>query len=398
MRGHLRQRGNSWEIVAYAGTEARTGRKKYLRRTVKGTKRDAERELSRLVVEAEDVRAGGETVGELLERWFEIAAPSWTPWTVVQHRSVIDQYLIPKLGAVPLRRLNVEAVDRFYADLRRGGGRGGKPLSPATVRRIHSVLRRALQQAMRWEWLSTNPAALATLPRGYQPEIIPPTPAEVLRLLAIAERDDPDLHCYLRVAASTGARRSQMCGLQWRDVDLDGKSILFARGVVDGPDGVVLKDTKNHRPYRVAIDDSIAGMLLGHQLHCAEIAAACGGELATRAFVFSYEPGGTKPWRPDGVTNRFGRIRRAAGLDHVRLHDLRHYVATALLAAGVSVPTVAGRLGHARSSTTLNVYAHFVAATDHHAAEVLQGLLAGASRVPEREVEPSPERGSVDVD
>ena len=108
MRGHMRKRGKTWEIVAYAGVDA-TGRKKYLRRSVDGTKSEAERELARLVLEADD--QGSETVGELLERWFEIAAPSWTPWTVVQHRSVLDRHLIPRLGDVPVRHLGVHDVD-----------------------------------------------------------------------------------------------------------------------------------------------------------------------------------------------------------------------------------------------------------------------------------------------
>lgn len=372
MRGHMRKRGKTWELVAYAGTDA-GGRKQYLRRTVPGTKREAERELARLVVEADN--QGSETVGELLERWFEIAAPSWTPWTIVQHRSVLDRHLIPHLGPVPVRALDVQAVDQFYGRLRTVGGRGGKPLTPATVRRIHAVLRRALQQAVRWGWLVTNPAALATLPKATPSEVVPPSPADVARLLALAEHEDLDLHCYLRVAASTGARRSQMCGLQWRDVDLGGRSVLFARGVVDGPDGVVLKDTKNGRAYRVAIDDALVDLLVAHRTRVEERAAQVGVQLPASAFVFTYEPDGSKPWRPDGVTTRFGRLRRAAGLEHVRLHDLRHYVATTLLAAGVPITTVAGRLGHARASTTLNVYAHFVAATDQHAADVLADLL-----------------------
>jgi integrase len=140
----------------------------------------------------------------------------------------------------------------------------------------------------------------------------------------------------------------------------------------------VLKDTKNGRAYRVAIDDTLVDFLTEHRKRSEKRAIDADVELPARAFVFSYEPDGSRPWRPDGVTTRFGRIRSAAGLEHFRLHDLRHYVATALLAAGVPVPTVAGRLGHARSSTTLNVYAHFVAATDQHAADVLSALLSSA--------------------
>jgi len=91
--------------------------------------------------------------------------------------------------------------------------------------------------------------------------------------------------------------------------------------------------------------------------------------------VFSHEPGGLIPWTPGNVTKRFQTVREALGYDNVRLHDLRHFTATRLIAAGVPVRTVSGRLGHANPSTTLSVYAHFVEASAQAAAEVMGGLL-----------------------
>ncbi len=91
--------------------------------------------------------------------------------------------------------------------------------------------------------------------------------------------------------------------------------------------------------------------------------------------MVSYEADGSKPWRPDGVTHRWIRWRKSVGLDGVRLHDVRHFMATTMLSAGVPVSVVAGRLGHARSSTTLNVYSHFVDAGDEQAADTLAGLM-----------------------
>ena len=273
-----------------------------------------------------------------------------------------------------MRVLSVHDVDQMYTQLRQSGGRGGEPLAPATVRRIHAVLRRALQQAVRWGWLTTNPAALATLPKERPAEIVPPSPSDVARLMALVEAGDPDLYCYLRVAASTGARRSQMCGLQWRDVDVDSRSILFARGVVDGPDGVVLKDTKNGRAYRVAIDDALAEVLAEHRERFVKRVAQAGVEVLVSAFVFSYEPDGSKPWRPGRRHDSFRPSAARCGpraRASPRSPPLRR---DNVAAAGVPVSTVAGRLGHVRASTTLNVYSHFIAASDQHAADVLGQL------------------------
>ena len=83
----------------------------------------------------------------------------------------------------------------------------------------------------------------------------------------------------------------------------------------------------------------------------------------------------TKSWTPNWVTKRFGIALGHAGVEHFRLHDLRHFVATQMLAAGVALPVVSARLGHARASTTLNIYAASMPAWDRAAAETLSSLL-----------------------
>ncbi len=104
---------------------------------------------------------------------------------------------------------------------------------------------------------------------------------------------------------------------------------------------------------------------------CAE---ACGTSLADDGFVFSDDVEGREPRYPNSVSRRFNTACRRAALDGLRLHDLRHHVATRLLSAGVDVRTVAGRLGHRNAATTLNVYSHFVPEADREAAEILGEL------------------------
>jgi integrase len=111
--------------------------------------------------------------------------------------------------------LDTATLDRFYSELRGRGGVGGRPMAPATVRQVHAILRRALDQAARWGWIPANPAALASPPRLGSAEIRPPTPEEVSRLLETAYAADPDLAVLLWLAATTGARRGELCALRW---------------------------------------------------------------------------------------------------------------------------------------------------------------------------------------
>jgi integrase len=279
-----------------------------------------------------------------------------------------------------LQRLRAADLDRLYAQLRTSGGVSGGPLAPATIRRVHEIIRRALKQGVRWGWVSTNPAAHASPPRVPKSDVLPPTPEDVVRLIELAEAEDPDLAVLLRLAAGTGARRGELCALRWSDVDLDAATVVISRAMVHGFVGMVERGTKTHAARRIALDRDTVAALVEHRRRSAQRAEDCGVGLSDGARVFSFEPDGSAPWRPDVVTNRFNKLRRKAGLDSVRLHDLRHYVATRLIAAGVPVRTVSGRLGHANAATTLNVYSAFVQASDRDAAELLGEMLHEARK------------------
>jgi integrase len=152
----------------------------------------------------------------------------------------------------------------------------------------------------------------------------------------------------------------------WKDVDFARGTISFTRALVEGLDGPVLAPTKTRRAYQVSLDVETAAILADHY----RIADG-----SPDAFVFSHDDGGATPWKPNWITSVFIRLRRDAGIPHCRLHDLRHFMATEMLAAGVAIPIVAARLSHARASTTLNVYAHAVPGGDQAAAETIASLL-----------------------
>lgn len=381
MKGFMRQRGASWELRVFLGPDPLTGRKRYATRTVRGGKREAQTALAEMVTEAErglTVRATA-TVGELLEAWFEFASPDFSPKTVKETRGYIDRSLMPALGSRRLAKLKPADLDAFYRRLLTSGGSGGRPLAPGTVKRIHGILRRALNQGVKWGWIGINPATATTPPRVPASDIKPPSPEALGRVLRRAEVDSPDLACYLMLAAATGARRSELIALRWTDVDLDRATVSIERGIVSGPHGLVEKGTKTHSARRVSLDAQTMSAVADHRERMIDRAEICRVEAAADAFVFSNTADGSQPWFPDSVSRSFKRLCTKEGVPDVRLHDLRHFVATQLLSAGVDVRTVAGRLGHRNAATTLNVYAHFVEQTDRAAADIMGGVLRDGS-------------------
>lgn len=377
MRGHLEQRGkSSWRAKIYVGIDDE-GRRQYVVRTLRGSKRDAEDQLNVILLE---VGRGPQivadpTFADLVAKWRDIGTLNLSPTTLAEYQRLLEKRLLPRFGDIKLRTIRPVDVDMFYAELHRGA-RGAKPLGAQSIQHVHAVLRMLLNQAVRWEWISSNPAAKASPPRIVKVELTVPVPQQVQRLLEHCEDSDPDLSCFLRLSAISGARRGELCALRWSDIDLGSGTMTIARSLVGGRnDELIEKGTKTHAKRKVSLDEETGRTLVAHQHSCEWRARFCDAVLPAGAFVFSDAPDGATPWRPDRVTRAFRRLSDGLDITDVRLHDLRHFAATQLLAAGVPVKTVSARLGHANASTTLNIYAHQLESADDEAARVLAGLL-----------------------
>ena len=374
MKGSLRERRpGAWELIVQLPRDPVTRVSKQVTRTVRGTKREAQRALASLVTEvaAGKISSSSTTLSQLLVQWLELVSAQLAATTVREYRRLVATRLAPDLGHLPLRRITTRQLDSYYAGLSREQG-----LSAATVRHHHAVLRGALGQAVQWGWIPNNPAAGASPPKIRRREITPP-PMDVTRqLLAAADDHTPEFGALLRVLAATGARRGEVCGLRWSDVNWHTNTLSINRSVASVAGGTIIKDTKTHAARHIAIDSDTMAALARQLERAKDCAIECQFDFDDNSFVFTSTPDGAQPLHPDSITTGFRRLCDKAGLKGVRLHDLRHLHATQLLAAGVPVRTVSGRLGHANAATTLNVYAHFLQASDREAADVIEGLLA----------------------
>jgi integrase len=361
-----------WQVRFEGGRDPLTGQRLQISRNVRGSKRQAQQVLNALVAEAEAGKRLGKTgtFAQLSEKWLELAEGDLSPTTLRRYKNLLSKRILPALGNRPVSDIKTLDLDDLYQGLIRRVG-----LSPSTVRQIHAIIRRALRQAVLWGWISSNPAVNATPPRLTKSDLSPPDGEQIGELLRAANEKDPELARFLHIAATTGARRGELCAIRWSNINFESASLTIERSIVEVPGGLFEKDTKTHANRRIALDPDTLEVLSEQKLY----AQREGPEVFQGGFVFSRDDDGVVPWTPGTVTKRFALIRDGLGYQNMRLHDLRHFAATRLIAAGIPVRTVSGRLGHANPATTLTVYSHFVEASDQDAAKVV-GTLVSTSK------------------
>jgi len=252
-----------------------------------------------------------------------------------------------------------------------------RPMSPATIRQIHSILSGAFAAAVRWEWIDRNPAGSAKLPKARHRAPTSPTPAAVAAIIGKARDLDQDLLAlYLWLAAVTGARRGELCGLQWADIDLDAGVVHIAFSYLVRAGYKMRKDTKTHQDRHLAVDPVTVAVLRDRFQQVQDLLGSVGLKLAPTAYVFGNDLPGTTPWNPDWVTHKVAEIAKAAGVS-LNIKALRHYTASQLLAGGIDLRNTAARLGHGGGgATTLRHYADPVSEVDRRAAAYLAQLTA----------------------
>jgi integrase len=374
MKGTMSERGAGvWRLRVLTGY-TNDGKPVQRSKTVKGSRREAQTELAKLVAAAEagDVAVSGAiTFGRYLsEQYLPHVKDNLSPETYRNHASRINGRIVGDLGHVQLAKLTALHLDRAYRKWRKDG------LAASTVRAHHMVISSALTQAYKWGLIPRSVAPLATLPTVDQREPTLPTLEQIAKLVRLTKESDPVLSATIMLAALTGCRRGELCGLKWNDIDRDRMSLNVRRAAKRQGGERLIGATKTHATRRLSIDDVTLVVIDEHRARSAEWAAQAGVALGHDGFVLTWDSSGIAPANPDVITTKFARLTEKAGCPEVRFHDLRHAVATTLLAEGTDVATVAMRLGHASPVTTMRVYAHVLEAHDRRAAGVMGALLA----------------------
>lgn len=369
-------RNDHFYVVAYDGVDPITGRERRRWYPAGRSCADAEAIAATLTVRSElTAPKGSLTVGAfLVEQWMPRRRTQLRPTTAHRYAWMIEHYICPRIGAVPLRRLRVDHLDQLYADLLAHGGLADAALAPKTVYDVHVIVRSALADATRRQLVDVNVALLAQAPRSQPQARRGPetwTAAQLRAFLDSARhlRFYPALH----LAATTGMRRGELAGLRWGDWDHAGHRLSVARSrqSVAGRSVEVAVKTRTSRRC-VDLDPTTEAVLATWRADQERDGHPVG--LADPTFTNT----AGRPVHAESISQLFDRHLARTGLPRIRFHDLRHTHASLLVAAGTPIKVVSERLGHAHPGFTMATYQHLVPGMSADAAARFADLIATA--------------------
>ena len=384
--GHIRERSpGSFEIRYSLGTDPATGRRKIATTTVRGGRKDAEKELRRLlraVDTGEHVDPSRMTVRQWLITWLATVQQEIAPGSHHRYSIIVQQHLIPALGHLPITKLSPAHIQSFYNELTTTGRRDNRagPLAPRTRQHIHRVLSAALSRSVEQQVIARNPADVfkRRLPKVERKEMAVLTPEQSGTLLD-ATRPTP-LYVPVMLALATGMRRGEILALRWRNVDLDRGIVRVTESLEQPKGGLRFNPPKSGRGRIITLPASAVEELREHKrAQQAEHLLKVGVRQNGTTLVCMRADG--KPTTPLGLSNMFFKfIRKLQDVPTLRFHDLRHTHATQLLMAGVHPRIAQERLGHSTVALTLDLYSHVTATMQEDSAAKIDAAFRGRSK------------------
>ncbi|MCR8980945.1 site-specific integrase [Brevibacillus laterosporus] len=361
MKGHVRKRGDKWCFVVELPRDESTGKRKQKWFSGFTKKKDAEQALTQKLHELQTgltIDASDMTVSQYMEYWLEnYAKASTRPTTHNVYEKRIKRYIIPRIGRIKLKDLKVIHLQKMYTDLLKNGAmyrEGG--ISPITIRHIHGLIHKALQNAERWQMITRNVARLVELPRVEKKETIVLTREQVQALVESVK--GKELCIPVLLAVTTGMRYAEVFGLAWKDIDFEKKTIHVKQQLVRTKGAYHLTPPKTKSSERIiSLSESLIGPLKQHKAEQAQSKLLFGPSFNVDGLVCCRPEDGL-PYSATPVRRKFRRVLEEAGVPDIRIHDLRHTVATLLLETGVHPKIVSELLGHANIGITLDRYSH----------------------------------------
>lgn len=341
--------------------------------------------------------AGKITFEEFTEKWLkDYAEPELAPKTLFRYKELLNTRIIPALGHIKLNKLQPTHLVEFYNNLREDGIRtDGKPggLSERTILHHHRLISSILTCAIQWQFILNNPASRVKAPKVEKKEARHFDIEQTEYILELLENAPIKYKTAIYLDIYGGMRLGELAGLKWNDVDLDNMLIRIDESLqhVTGK-GTFEKSTKNETSNRIiSLPSTVINLLRQYKVWQNGEKAKL-GDLWHNEYDYIFTTRDGNPIYPGTISSWFHKFIKKHNeavmkdsnipkdekgkylLDNVNFHGLRHTSATILINQGIDVTTVSKRLGHARTSTTTDIYSHSLQKADKEAANKLENL------------------------
>ena len=392
MAGSIEKRGkNSYRLTVSEGFDL-NGKPMIHRKTVHGTKKDAEVELAKFVTEVQNgLVIDGKSLkfSEFTEIWKrDYASKELAPSTYKRYCRMLETRLLPYFGHFYINKIKPTDIMKFYDLLekdtqlvRKKGNNGSKtkkPLSGKTILEHHRLLRAMLHKAVYWQLIVANPAERVQPPKARKPKRRSYDDEQtkiLLENLELLSSEDTKYKVAIILTVFTGVRLGELMGLEWQDVDFKNGIISINRSSQYLADmGVFTKVPKTESSIReIAIPEFIISLLEEYKLWYEEQKSIYGELWMNSDRLFVQADG--KPMHPSTISKWFVKYVGQIGLPVINFHGLRHTNASLLVAQNIDIAVVSARLGHAQISTTLDFYVHPLLSHNRKAGYALENLL-----------------------
>lgn len=372
--GSITQRGDKYRVCFDYGIDREGNRvRKY--RTF-DTKRDATRAFNEHKVKMDkgtQIMPSEYTFAQWLDYWYkDIILPQIEETTAYGYRGMIENYLKPQLGEIRLQKLTARDIQQYYTWLM-----GEKELSPNTVIKHHNLLTNTLNAAERQEYITKHPMRAVSPPKKRQREAKFYTPEQLGILLDKAVGTRLELPVY--ICAYLGLRRGELCGLRWSDVDLEHQTITIENTRTQAGKKEIEKGTKTASSTRTLyLPDTLCDMLKAAREHQQACRAEYKNAYDDNDYVVVMEDG--RPFRPNYLSELFGKFLADNDLPKIVLHELRHTFASLSNQAGIPAYNIGKALGHSTPATTQKIYTHLLDQTHTQAVEGVAAIADEARR------------------
>jgi integrase len=381
--GHIRERSpGAYEIRYSLGTDPATGKRRTATVTVRGSRKDAEKEMRRLLRTldtGEHIDPNRITVRAWLAAWLDATRAEVAPKSAERYAEIVNNFLAPALGNLQLGKLAPVHIQEAYNGWATGGRRDGKAggLAARTRRHIHRILSAALARAVEQQVIARNPCDVfrKRLPKVERHEMAVLTTEQAQTLLAAMRHTR--VYWSVLIALATGMRRGEILALRWRNVDLDRGNLRVVESLEQTKTGLRAKAPKSEKARAITLPAFAIEELRRLKREQAEELLKLGVRLGGDTLLCARADG--EPMQPRSLTHEFTRlVGRVKSIPRVRFHDLRHTHATQLLLAGVHPKVAQERLGHSTISVTLDLYSHVTPTMQEDAATKIDAAFRDA--------------------